>query len=476
MIAVGVLSCNSFVLVGGAPAWRRPRSSHPSQVVPVWGHVWWRTEPVKQVTRRDARNVKTVMAAATQIILTGGAALEEGRRVRGLRVILGSIFLIQAGFFLIIPLLSLHYVDELGWAAAFLGLVLAVRQFTQQGLTIFGGVLADRLGAKPLILLGVLIRALSFAVMGLSATQEALLLSGVLAAIGGALYDAPIRAVIAAMARPDELQDYYARLGIARNLAQMVGPAVGAIMIGFSFAVVGYGAAVFMVLTFVVMWWGIPGVEISTLDEQEAAGGRGGTAAVFAGLRRVWDDRPFVMFTALSIGFWFMWVQLSIAFPLVAKSLSGSNGGVGMFLTINSLFAVAIQFPVLWLSRRYFRPDQMVVAGTAVATLGLGAVSLATSLWHLYAAAFLFSLGVVIVMPNVQTVVALMSNVSARGAYMGFNALALAIGGGLGNMIGGTLIDLAASWQWAALPWLVYAAVGLVTAVGLGVFVRLRES
>ena len=122
--------------------------------------------------------------------------LSPRARVRGLRTVLAVWFLMNAGFFLIIPLLSVHYVDRLGWAAAFIGLVLAVRQFAQQGLTIFGGALADRFGPRRLILFGVLIRAVSFAVMGFATVPWLLLLSGLLAALGGALFDAPIRACL----------------------------------------------------------------------------------------------------------------------------------------------------------------------------------------------------------------------------------------------------------------------------------------
>ena len=84
---------------------------------------------------------------------------------RGLRVLLISTFFAWAGFFMIIPMLSVHYVDGLGWTAGAIGLVLAARQFFQQGLTPFSGVLADRLGAKPLIAIGMLVRAVGFAAM-----------------------------------------------------------------------------------------------------------------------------------------------------------------------------------------------------------------------------------------------------------------------------------------------------------------------
>ena len=53
---------------------------------------------------------------------------------------------------------------------AAVGLVLAARQFFQQGLTPFSGVLADRFGAKPLIAIGMIVRAVGFAAMGFAET------------------------------------------------------------------------------------------------------------------------------------------------------------------------------------------------------------------------------------------------------------------------------------------------------------------
>ncbi|MEZ4515897.1 MAG: MFS transporter [Chloroflexota bacterium] len=93
--------------------------------------------------------------------------------------------------------MSVHFVDELGWAAAFIGLVLAIRQFSQQGLTVFGGALADSVGPKLLIMLGVLIRSVSFVMMGFATEPWMLLVSGFMAAIGGALFDAPLKATLA---------------------------------------------------------------------------------------------------------------------------------------------------------------------------------------------------------------------------------------------------------------------------------------
>jgi DHA1 family multidrug resistance protein-like MFS transporter len=55
--------------------------------------------------------------------------------------------------------MAVNYVDHLGWAAGSVGIVLALRQLTQQGLTTFFGVLCDRIGPKPLIATGMLVLA-----------------------------------------------------------------------------------------------------------------------------------------------------------------------------------------------------------------------------------------------------------------------------------------------------------------------------
>ena len=77
-------------------------------------------------------------------------------------VLLANSALMSAGFFMLIPLLSVHLTQDAGFSGAAAGAVLAVRQLTQQGLMVFGGALADRVGYKPVIAAGMLVRAAGF--------------------------------------------------------------------------------------------------------------------------------------------------------------------------------------------------------------------------------------------------------------------------------------------------------------------------
>lgn len=67
--------------------------------------------------------------------------------------------LVVLGFFVVFPLISIRFVDQMGWAALVVGIALGLRQFVQQGLGVFGGAIADRFGAKPMIVTGMLRRA-----------------------------------------------------------------------------------------------------------------------------------------------------------------------------------------------------------------------------------------------------------------------------------------------------------------------------
>ncbi len=58
----------------------------------------------------------------------------------------------------------------------------------------------------------------------------------------------------------------------------------------------------------------------------------------------------------------------------------------------------------------------------------------------------------------------------AQAAYFGFGFLALAIGGSLGNYLGGWLMDLSSAPGLALLPWLVFLGIGLVSAAALARF------
>jgi len=379
-------------------------------------------------------------------------------RRRGLIVLLVNTYLMWSGFFMIVPMISVHYVDDLGWAAASIGLILGIRQLLQQTLTVIGGALADRRGAKRLIVIGLMIRVLAFSGMAWAFDFPMLLVLAILAAIGGSLFDAPSAAAIAALTTEEERPRFYSLRGVMTGLGLTTGPLIGSALLNIDFALVAYLSGGFFLAALAITAIFLPAVQVGANNQ-----------SLSYGVRLALRDRPFMTLTALIMGYWFMWVQLTISLPLKAEALSADKGSIGVIYLVNSLITIVLQVPIIrWLERR-LSPMTAMVLGIAVMAVGLGSVALDQAFPGMLLSVAIFSVGNLIALANQNTVIASLARPEARGSYFGVSAVALAFGGGLGNFLGSVLYDVSITQGAPALPWLVIGAVGLAAALGLWV-------
>ena len=81
------------------------------------------------------------------------------------QVLMVNQFTINLGFYMLMPYLAGYLAGPVGLAGWAIGLVLGIRNFSQQGMFLIGGTLADRLGFKPLIVAGCLLRTIGFVLL-----------------------------------------------------------------------------------------------------------------------------------------------------------------------------------------------------------------------------------------------------------------------------------------------------------------------
>lgn len=375
---------------------------------------------------------------------------------RGLLTLLANTFLMWAGFFMVIPVLSVHYVEGLGWSATTIGVVLAVRQLAQQGIAVYGGALADRVSPRTLICAGLAIRSLGFASLAFATTFPLLMASTLLSALGGSLFDAPKSAAITALTSPQERRRFFSLIGTVGGLGMVVGPLLGAALLQVDFRLVAYAAAAAYLVTLALTLAFLPPIEPADRN-----------ARIGQGLSEVVQDRTFVVFVALLAGYWYMWVQINISLVLTATELAGTTAAVGWVYALNAGLVVALQYPLARLTEHRLDPVRAVAIGCALMALGLTAVSIAGSLGALLACVALFSIGGALAQPSQQAAMAGLAKANAVGSYFGFGSLSIAIGGGLGNLSGGALYAFAAASGLTALPWLTFGLVGILTSAGL---------
>ncbi|MCE3262822.1 MAG: multidrug transporter MdtH [Pseudoduganella sp.] len=226
-------------------------------------------------------------------------------RQLGKRFLMFDHMLVVAGFYLVFPIIGLHFVGQLQWAAAAVGLALGVRQMSQQGLALFGGSLSDRFGAKPMIVAGMLLRALGFAVMAFAANPAVLLLSCVLSGLGGALFDPARAALVAKLTRPAQRPRFYALLMVQESVAAVTGALLGTMLLGLNFQWVALGGCAVFVLAALANQLLLPAYRAAPP----------GTSAL-AAMRTPLRDRPFLLLVLTLSGYYILTVQLMLLVPV----------------------------------------------------------------------------------------------------------------------------------------------------------------
>ncbi|MER0244300.1 MFS transporter, partial [Streptomyces sp. HSW2009] len=159
------------------------------------------------------------------------------------RLLMVNQFAINLGFYMLMPYLAAHLAGEVGLAAWAVGLVLGVRNLSQQGMFLIGGTLADRLGYKLPILTGCVLRTAGFALLGWVDSLPALIVASAATGFAGALFNPAVRAYLAAEAGERRV-DAFATFNVYYQGGMLVGPVVGLALLTADFRAVCTVAAV----------------------------------------------------------------------------------------------------------------------------------------------------------------------------------------------------------------------------------------
>lgn len=364
--------------------------------------------------------------------------------------------LVVLGFFVVFPLISIRFVDQLGWAALIVGIALGLRQLLQQGLGIFGGAIADRFGAKPMIVTGMLLRAAGFATMAMADAPWILWFSCALSALGGTLFDPPRTALVIKLTRPHERGRFFSLLMMQDSAGAVVGALIGSWLLQYDFHFVCWVGAAIFVLAAVWNAWLLPAYRISTVR-----------VPMKEGMMRVVRDRRFLTYVLTLTGYYMLAVQVMLMLPIVVNEIAGSPAAVKWMYAIEAALSLSLLYPLARWGEKHFRLEQRLMAGLLLMTLSLLPIGLASSLQGVFTLICCFYLGSIIAEPARETLSASLADPRARGSYMGFSRLGLALGGALGYTGGGWMYDTGRMMNMPELPWLLLGAVGFATLLAL---------
>ena len=366
-------------------------------------------------------------------------------------LLLDNLFIVL-GFYVVFPLVSTHFVSQVGWSALFVGFALGFRQFVQQGFGLIGGAIADRFGAKPMIITGMFLRSIGFISMALATEHWLLLVSCLLSALGGLLFDPPRMGLTIKFTRPHERGKFISLLMIQDNAGAVIGALIGGILIDYDFQLVCWCGALIFFLCGIFNLMYLPAYHIAI-----------GKAPIVNGMKMVLKDRKFTHYVLTLTGYYVLWVQIMLMLPLTITNVSGSPSYVKWMYAIQAIISLCLLYPLARISEKYFRLDQRLKFGLLLMSFAFIIIGFTSQLSILLSLIALFYFGAIIAEPARETLATVLTNPKAKGSYMGFSRLGLALGGFIGYTGAGWLYDLALQIGLPHLPWIILTLVGLLT-------------
>ncbi|TDC02485.1 MFS transporter [Micromonospora fluostatini] len=372
-------------------------------------------------------------------------------------------FLMGLGFYALVPLLAYHLLHDVGLSIALTGLLAGIRSASQQGMMLWSGVLADGIGHRRAICLGVLLRAAGFAAFGVVDSVPGLAVASVLAGLGGSLFHPASYALYAELTPEPHRTRAYAVREMASNVAFVLGPAIGGVLASTNFTVLCLVAAGLFLLAGVITWLGLrPG--------RSGAGAAVRTSPLHL-LRTVARDAHFRRFTLVSAVTWALFSQLYLAVPVRVGQVLPGTASLGLVYTAAAVVMVGATVPLTRLTERHLRTGHTLALGTSALAIGLLLLGLLPGPAGVVTGVIVFTLGQVLLLPTLNGTISRLAPPGAVASYFGANGFALAVGGLAGNLGGGWLLDLGGGLPgWA--PWAVFAAWGLVTAAMYPIVLR----
>ncbi|ACG75591.1 major facilitator superfamily MFS_1 [Anaeromyxobacter sp. K] len=328
------------------------------------------------------------------------------------------------------PFLALFLVRERGFDAAEAGRIVALYGLGVMVAGPLGGTLADRLGRRPTMLLGLVTGALSVAALAWTRAPAALAALAFVNGATGEIYRPAMNAVVADVVAPAERTRAYGLVYWAINMGWSIGLSVAGLFAERHIA--------WLFLVDAITSLTFAGVLALTVPETRPAGVE--PAPALAGLAQVFRDRVFVVFIALALGGLVVFTQFQLAAPLDMAAHGVGPSGFAWLMALNGVGVVVLQ-PLLGARLRRYEPSRALAASALLFGIGFGVNALGGSVPLYVVGVMLWTLGEVVGFPVANAVVADLSPAALRGRYQGAYSMSWGVAFTLSPLVGGEVMS-----------------------------------
>ncbi len=349
--------------------------------------------------------------------------------------------------------MALYLTADRGLSAAFAGLVAALYGAGGAVASVLAGVLADRVGRRPTLLISQLATAAAMAVLGF--VREPALIAVLVCVLGVAANAARpcIQAIIADLVPQEDRVRAFSLNYWAVNIGFGVASAAAGLIAEHGYLLLFLGNAVSVLVCAVVIFFKVPEtrperVPAAAGDPADAAKADS-AGAPSVGLGTVLRDTKFMAVVGLAFLVAMVLMQYTTSLPVTMGKEGFSSADYGVVISMNGLVVVLAQIPVNR-GLRKAKPITILVVASLLTGFGFGLTALAHSVPVYILTVCVWTLGEIMHNPTSMALAAALSPIHARGRYQGVYSLAWAGATFAGPLLGGILIDsFGADTLWA---------------------------
>jgi MFS family permease len=348
-----------------------------------------------------------------------------------------SSFIDAIGGTMMFPFFSLYITYKFGVGMAQAGVILGLFSISGFFGGMIGGALTDRFGRRGIVLFGIVFSAMSsiaFAVVDqFSIFYGLAIFVGLLSDIAGPAYQAMVADIL-----PEELRtEGYGILRVVRNLAWVIGPTVGGLLIARSYTYIFVVDAITSLIVAGIFFRLMPETKPERNDDQPQES----LSQTFAGYARVARDGLFLAFMVAMIFNLFAYQQIYSTLSVFLRDVHGiPDRGYGYLMSANAFLVVLTQF---WITARVTKrkPMLMMALGSMFYMIGLTMYGFVSSFALFLTAMLIITVGEMIIMPVSQTLTAKFAPEQMRGRYMAFFGIAWLLPSTFGPWGAGVILD-----------------------------------
>ncbi|MFF5101695.1 MDR family MFS transporter [Streptomyces sp. NPDC000134] len=356
--------------------------------------------------------------------------------------------------------MALYLTLDRGYSASYAGLVAALHGLGGVVSSLGAGVMTDKLGRRPTLLIAQTSTALSVALLGFMTDPVAIAGVAFLVGMASNASRPAVQAMMADIVRPQDRIRAFSLNYWAINLGFAVSSMGAGFIAEFSYLAGFLIEAAMTLVCAVVVFVKLP---------ESRPGGVGGGAVDEApvSLGTVLRDGRFMSVVGLSFLVAFVFQQGSVGLPVAMGEAGFSAADYGLAIAVNGVLIVVLQIPVTrFIEHR--DPRRLLVVSSLLAGYGFGLTAFAGSVGVFALTVCVWTLAEIVNAPTQTGLVVRLSPAHGRGRYQGMYTMSWSVASLVAPLMSGLVIDrFGAAWLWG-----ICAVVGTVAGVGYGVLMR----